>query len=41
MFDRDYPVIEAGIILVVVFFIVVNLTIDIIYMFLDPRVRYD
>jgi ABC-type dipeptide/oligopeptide/nickel transport system permease component len=35
---RDYPVIQAGIIVFAMFVVVVNLVMDILYVFIDPRV---
>ena len=37
--DRDYPVLQAGILLVAVVFVLVNLAADLLYAVLDPRVR--
>ncbi len=37
--DRDYPVLQAAILLVAVVFVVVNLLVDLGYAVLDPRVR--
>lgn len=37
--QRDYPVIIAGVFVISLIFVVVNLIIDILYAFLDPRVR--
>lgn len=37
--DRDYPVLQAGTLLVAVVFILVNLIVDLTYAALDPRVR--
>jgi len=37
--DRDYPVLQAGILYLAVVFVVVNLAVDIVYARLDPRVR--
>lgn len=37
---RDFPVVQGGILFVAVNFVVVNLAVDIIYAFLDPRIRY-
>ena len=36
----DYPVIQAVILLASLVYVVVNLLIDIAYVFLDPRIRY-
>lgn len=37
--QRDYPVIIAGVFMISLIFVVVNLIVDILYGFLDPRVR--
>jgi peptide/nickel transport system permease protein len=37
--DRDYPVLQGGILFVAIVFVVVNLLVDISYAFLDPRIR--
>ncbi|MGB7302004.1 MAG: ABC transporter permease [Burkholderiaceae bacterium] len=37
---RDYPTVQALIILFSVFYVGINLLIDVIYTFLDPRIRY-
>jgi peptide/nickel transport system permease protein len=37
---RDYPVIQATILVFALTFVVVNLITDILYAFLDPRIRY-
>jgi peptide/nickel transport system permease protein len=38
---RDYPVIQGGLFLTATIFVFVNLAVDILYAFLDPRVRYE
>lgn len=38
--ERDYPVMQGAILLVVVLFLVVNLLVDVLYAMLDPRIRY-
>ena len=40
VFSRDYPVLMGIVLLFGVVITVVNLTVDIIYAFLDPRIRY-
>jgi len=40
IYARDYPLVQAGIIFFSLFFIIVNLLIDLLYTFLDPRIRY-
>lgn len=37
---RDYPIIQALLMSVATFYIVVNLVIDIVYAYVDPRIRY-
>jgi len=37
--DRDYPVLQGGILFVALVFVIVNLLVDISYAFLDPRIR--
>jgi peptide/nickel transport system permease protein len=39
--DRDYPVVEAVVILGAVSFVVINLVVDLAYAALDPRIRYE
>lgn len=36
---RDYPVIQGGILLISFFVILINVLVDVIYMFLNPRLR--
>jgi peptide/nickel transport system permease protein len=36
---RDYPVLQGGILFVAVVFVLVNLIVDVVYGFVDPRVR--
>jgi len=40
IFQRDYPVVQASMILVSLSFVVVNSLTDIAYAFFDPRIRY-
>ena len=37
---RDYPSIQALVFVIAVFVVTVNLLVDIVYGFLDPRIRY-
>jgi peptide/nickel transport system permease protein len=37
---RDYPVIQGSILVFALLFILVNLTVDLLYALIDPRVRY-
>ena len=38
---RDYPVVQGAVLLIAVSFIFVNLVVDLIYGYIDPRIRYD
>ncbi len=38
--QRDYPVLQAVVLLVTFLFVLVNLCVDLLYVFLDPRIRY-
>jgi peptide/nickel transport system permease protein len=40
IFDRDYPIVQGVILLIAVIFVLSNLVVDILYTFLDPRIRY-
>lgn len=39
--DLDYPMIQGSVLLVAVSFILVNLGVDIIYAYVDPRIHYE
>ena len=38
---RDYPVIQGVILFIAAIYVLVNLCVDLLYAFLDPRIRYD
>lgn len=38
---RDFPMVQASVLLVATLFVVVNLIVDIVYTFIDPRITYD
>jgi peptide/nickel transport system permease protein len=40
IFDRDYPMVQGVILLITVTFVLANLIVDILYTFVDPRIRY-
>lgn len=40
IFQRDYPIVQGGVILVAVVFVLVNLLVDLSYAVLDPRIQY-
>jgi peptide/nickel transport system permease protein len=37
---RDYPVVQGGVVFVAVTFVLINLVVDILYTFFDPRIKY-
>jgi ABC-type dipeptide/oligopeptide/nickel transport system permease component len=39
IFQRDYPLVQAAILLITATFILINLLVDISYVYLDPRIR--
>ena len=41
IFDKDYPIAQGIILFTSVVFVMANLVVDIVYTFLDPRIRYD
>ena len=38
--NRDYPVVQGGVIFVAIAFVLINLLVDISYALLDPRIQY-
>jgi peptide/nickel transport system permease protein len=38
---RDYPVIQGGLLVVTITYLTVNLLVDLLYAWIDPRIRYD
>ena len=40
VFARDFPVVQAGVVLAAVVFVVVNLIVDLSYGLIDPRIRH-
>ena len=39
IYNRDYPVVQAAVFLLSTTFVVVNLVVDVLYTYLDPRIR--
>lgn len=37
---RDYPVVQAGVLMIALIIVLVNLTVDLVYSALDPRIRF-
>jgi peptide/nickel transport system permease protein len=40
IFNRDYPVLQGGVLFVAMVFVVVNLLVDLSYALINPRIRY-
>lgn len=40
IYQRDYPVVQGGVLFVALVFVLVNLLIDLIYTWIDPRIKY-
>lgn len=38
---RDFPVVQGAVLLIAALFVIINLIVDIIYMYVDPRITYD
>ncbi|MBI4495986.1 MAG: ABC transporter permease [Deltaproteobacteria bacterium] len=41
IYNRDFPVTRAAVFILALIFVLINLVVDILYTYLDPRVRYD
>jgi peptide/nickel transport system permease protein len=39
IFQRDYPVVQGGVLFIVANVLIVNLIVDLIYVYLDPRIK--
>ncbi len=39
--QRDFPIVQGGVLLVAASFVLINLLVDLSYAMLDPRIRYD
>ncbi|MBU5466876.1 ABC transporter permease [Virgibacillus sp. MSJ-26] len=37
---RDYPVVQSGILIIAIFFVLINLIVDLLYTYIDPRIKY-
>jgi ABC-type dipeptide/oligopeptide/nickel transport system permease component len=40
IFNRDYPLVQAIVLILAVIFVAVNLIVDMLYMYLDPQISY-
>lgn len=41
IYQRDFPVVQAVVLMLAVIFVLVNLLVDVVYAVIDPRIRYD
>lgn len=41
VYQRDYPVVQGTVMLFAVTFVLINLGVDLLYTYLDPRIRYE
>jgi peptide/nickel transport system permease protein len=41
VYQRDYPVVQGSVMLFAATFVLLNLAVDLLYTYLDPRIRYD
>jgi ABC-type dipeptide/oligopeptide/nickel transport system permease component len=39
--SRDFPVVQGGVLIIAAVITVVNLAVDLTYLILDPRIRYE
>jgi ABC-type dipeptide/oligopeptide/nickel transport system permease component len=38
---RDFPVVQGAVLVIALMFVLINLTVDLLYAFIDPRIQYD
>ena len=41
VYQRDYPVVQGAVMLFAATFVLINLAVDLLYTYLDPRIRYE
>jgi peptide/nickel transport system permease protein len=41
IYQRDYTLVQGGVLFIAVVFVLVNLLVDVMYAYLDPRIRYE
>lgn len=41
IYNYDYPVVQASVLIITVTFVFINLAVDLLYALIDPRIRYD
>jgi ABC-type dipeptide/oligopeptide/nickel transport system permease component len=40
IYTRDFPIVQATVMIVALIFVLVNLLVDLAYAWLDPRIKY-
>ncbi len=40
IYQRDYPAVQAGVLILAIIFVVTNLVVDLLYAILDPRIKF-
>lgn len=40
IYNFDYPVVQAGVVIIASTFVIINLAVDLLYAIIDPRIRY-
>jgi ABC-type dipeptide/oligopeptide/nickel transport system permease component len=40
IYNRDYPLVQGTVLIAAGIFVVINIVVDLLYLFLDPRIRY-
>jgi peptide/nickel transport system permease protein len=38
--DRDYPVVQAAVLFITLIVLLINLLVDLLYAYIDPRIKY-
>ncbi|MCL4514260.1 MAG: ABC transporter permease [Firmicutes bacterium] len=41
IYNRDYPLVQASVLVISAVFVIANLVVDLIYGYIDPRIRYE
>ena len=41
IYQRDYTLVQGGVLFVAVTFVLINLLVDVLYAYIDPRIRYE
>jgi ABC-type dipeptide/oligopeptide/nickel transport system permease component len=40
VFNRDYPLVQVTALVLAIVFVLMNLLVDLVYVYLNPRIRY-